>query len=92
MGITGEARTWQTRPGLLYRALADGGMIYDGESEQVHHLNATASLVWERCQGGATSAELAEGLCSRYAVEVAQAQADVERILQYLADARLLQP
>jgi PqqD family protein of HPr-rel-A system len=92
MGMTGEDRVWQVRPGLLYRALVDGGMIYDGESGQVHHLNATAAQVWELCQPGATSAALVEALCRRYAVEDAQAQADVGKILQHFADACLLQP
>lgn len=92
MATIGEERVWQVRPGVLYRALVDGGMIYDGESGQVHHLNATAAQVWEFCQSGATSAALAEALCRRYAVEGTQAQADVGRILHYFADARLLQP
>ncbi|MBI2504935.1 MAG: HPr-rel-A system PqqD family peptide chaperone [Candidatus Latescibacteria bacterium] len=83
---------WQIRPGLLYRSLVDGGMIYDGESGQVHHLNASAAQVWELCRAGATSAVLAAALCSQYEVESAQAQADVRRIIQVFADARLLQP
>ena len=89
---TAGQRVWQVRSGLLYRSLVDGGMIYDGESGQVHHLNGTAAQVWELCQTGATSAALAEALCRRYAVEEPQARADVERILRYLADARLLHP
>ncbi|MCC7261209.1 MAG: HPr-rel-A system PqqD family peptide chaperone [Candidatus Latescibacteria bacterium] len=87
-----EQQVWQARPGLLYRPLVDGGMIYDGESGQVHHLNATAAQVWEGCRNGATREELAAVLCSRYAVEVARAQADVARILEHFAGVRLLQP
>lgn len=85
-------RLWQARSGLLYRSLVDGGMIYDGESGQVHHLNSTAAQVWELCQNGATSAALAAALCRRYEVEETRARADVEQILRYLADARLLHP
>ena len=47
MATADQQRRWRTRPGLLYRALVDGGMIYDGDSGHVHHLNATAVLVWE---------------------------------------------
>ena len=82
----------QVRPDLLYRALVDGGMIYDGAEGQVHHLNTTAAQVWELCQAGATSAALVEALCSRYEVASEEAQADVRRILQVFAAARLLQP
>ena len=82
----------QVRPGLLYRPLVDGGMIYDGAQGQVHHLNASAAQVWELCQAGATSADLIDALRSRYEVGSEQAQADVRRILQSFADAHLLQP
>jgi len=88
----GSPRVWQVRPGLLYRALVDGGMIYDGESGKVHHLNAAAAQVWEGCQRGASAAELAAALCSRYAVESGQAQADVEEVLHYFAGVRLVLP
>jgi PqqD family protein of HPr-rel-A system len=85
-------RVWQARSGLLYRSLVDGGMIYDGESGRVHHLNDAAAQIWELCQGGATSAALAEALCRRYAVEEPRARADVEQVLRRFAEARLLQP
>lgn len=87
-----QQRGWEVRPGLLYRSLVDGGMIYDGERGQVHHLNASAAQVWELCQSGATSAALADALCSRYEVTSEEAQADVRRMLQFFTDARLLQP
>lgn len=80
------------RPGLLYRSLVDGGMIYDGEQGQVHHLNASAAQVWELCQAGTTSAALIDALCSRYEVAGEEAQADVRRVLQFFVDARLLEP
>ena len=91
MVSTGQQRGSQVRPDLLYRALVDGGMIYDGAGGQVHHLNASAAQVWELCQAGATSAALVEALCSRYEVASEEAQADVRRILQFFADAHLLQ-
>lgn len=86
-----QQRKAQVRPDLLYRALVDGGMIYDGAGRQVHHLNASAAQVWELCQAGANSAALVEALCSRYEVASEEAQADVRRILQVFADAGLLQ-
>ena len=87
-----ERCVWRVRQGLLYRALVDGGMIYDGDRAQVHHLNASAALIWEGCQTGATEASLAAALGNRYEVEEAQAQVDVRQILRLLADAGLLQP
>lgn len=92
MASAEEQRGWQARPGVLYRSLVDGGMIYDGARGQVHHLNASAARVWELCQAGTTSAALVDALCSQYEVAGEQAQADVRRILQLFTDARLLRP
>lgn len=36
----------QARSDVLYRELADGGLIYGSTSKQVHHLNETAALAW----------------------------------------------
>lgn len=85
-------KVWQVRADLLYRQLADGGMLYDSASGQVHHLNATAALVWEACQAGKKTAETVAELCRCYEVEIAQAGADVREILQAFVRAELLAP
>ena len=66
---------------MQYRGLADGGMLYDPDTEQIHHLNATAALIWEECAAGRAAAAIAQALCRRFAVESARAAADVERVL-----------
>ncbi len=92
MERTAEERTWQVRADLLYRKLVDGGMLYDGASGQVHHLNATAALVWEACQAGRKTSEMVLALCSRYEVGAARAREDVREVLQAFARAGLLSP
>ena len=79
-------------PGLAYRKLADGGMIYDREKKLVHHLNCTAAHDWEHCQQGDRGDEIAQDLCLRYDVGLQTARADVEMILAEFAAARLIAP
>jgi PqqD family protein of HPr-rel-A system len=81
---------WSAGSGLAYRKLADGGMIYDREKRQVHHLNCTAAHVWEHCQKGGRVDEIAQELCLRYDVDFQIARADVEEVLAELAAARLI--
>lgn len=85
-----DGRRWHTRHGVHYRALVDGGILYDEEEGQVHHLNATAALVWEACQQGATLPELVS--CVRIAYEVAprQAEQDVTSVLGQLEKSGVL--
>ena len=71
--------------------LVDGGMLYDGRHEQVHHFNATAAFVWEACQEGKKTREVVRNLCRLFEVDCQQAQADVEAILEEFAQAQLLQ-
>lgn len=75
---------------LIYRKLVDGGMIYDSQQQQIHHLNATAALVWEACQQGRSAEEIAAELCRQYEVSAEQARADVEKTLETFAAAGLI--
>jgi len=87
-----DEKVWQARADLPYRKLVDGGMVYDGEQKQVHHLNTTAAFVWEACQRGCRTGEIVQGLCRSFAVDSARARADVAEILGRLSAAGLLTP
>lgn len=90
----GEAppRRYRAREDVLYRKLVDGGMVYDSVSTQVHHLNASASLVWESCQeGGGSLDKIAREMCARFEVGETDAEADVAAILAQFAQAALLE-
>jgi len=85
-------KVWLARQGLAYRRLVDGGMIYDADHQQVHHLNSTAAHIWEACQQGCRCGEIARELQRLYAVEPDQARVDVEGILAEFAAVRLVDP
>ena len=87
-----DEKVWQARDDLVYRKLVDGGMLYDGRSRKVHHLNATAARVWEACQQRKKIGEIARELCRSFEVDSERAGRDVEAILEEFASAGLLQP
>ncbi len=80
----------RARSDVLYRELADGGLIYDSTSKQVHHLNQTAALVWRGCQRGAEIGAMVEELMGSYSIDEQTVRADVEETLQRLSDGGLL--
>lgn len=79
------------RPEVTYRGLVDGGMLYDGRTEQVHHLNATAALIWEGRGRGLDDKQLAAALCERFEVDPERALDDVRSVLQAFEAAGLLE-
>lgn len=75
---------------VLYRKLVDGGLIYDGRSGRIHHLNETAAAIWEGCREGVPAHALVERLCERYEVEADVAAGQVRETLERFAESALL--
>ncbi len=85
-----DESTWQVRSGLHYRALIDGGMLYDEREAMVHHLNATAALVWEGCQRGESTRQLVEAISALYSADANLVHADVVAVLSEFVENGLL--
>ena len=60
--MTVEMRPQARTDGLVVRELPDEVLVYDTESHEAHCLNATAALVWRRCNGSSTVSEIAASL------------------------------
>jgi len=61
-------------------------LLLDTESNLIHQLNKTASLIWRKCLEGASSGEIAASLAETFDVEENKARADVERTIdQFMA-------
>ena len=88
----GDGGAVKARSDLLYRELADGAMLYDARSQQVHHLNETAALVWAACARGEAMDQIVAVLCQRYEASVTQARADVQALVGRFGDLDLLLP
>jgi hypothetical protein len=79
------------RDGLVWRRAGDELLVLDLSRSEYLSANATGSLVWERLAEGATRDELAQLLVERFAVDEAQARADVDRLLEQLDAQGLLE-
>ena len=65
-------------------------MIFDQESGALHHLNATAAVVFRFCDGTATMPQLADDLASVFAVPVDEVEPQVRILVGQLRRANLL--
>jgi hypothetical protein len=66
---------------VVFSDLADGSAYF---------LNATARLVWDRCDGRTTTREMATDITREYDVDLERALADVEQVVVRLAESNLL--
>jgi hypothetical protein len=56
----------KTRANLITRSIAGETVILDGVSGKVHTLNATASCIWEACDGVRSPAEIVAQVNARF--------------------------
>ena len=75
--------------GLDVNEVKDGLIVYESESDRVHYLNATASIVFTLCDGSHTAAEMAEVISVAFGLD-GPPDADVDECLQTLAKEGLL--
>lgn len=71
--------------GLMEREVDGEIILLDTESDLIHQLNKTASIIWRKCEEGASPGEIAEALAKDFDVEEHDAKVDVERTLEQLA-------
>ena len=69
--------------GLEINKTKDGYMIYDPAKDRVHHLNHTAVVVLELCDGKTSATRIAEMLRRAYGLSKAPRK-DVDRTLSQL--------
>jgi PqqD family protein of HPr-rel-A system len=66
-------------------------VLFDPRSGNTYRLNQTAAAVWRRCDGRATTREIAEQLAQAYDVESEAALDDVEQLVTLFGQSRLLE-
>ncbi len=91
MGRFDDSTRYHLKDRLSYRKLADGGILYDGKSRQVHHLNATAAFVFEQCRKGKDFSEIVENMCTTFDVKAKLARDDLKTILRDFEEADLFE-
>jgi len=82
------------RPGarsdLVVLELDDELIVYDAAERSLHHLNATATLVWKLCDGTRSVAVIIATIAETAAVDVELVEADVVDLIAGLRTASLL--
>jgi PqqD family protein of HPr-rel-A system len=78
------------RDDLTVVELDGEAVMYDDHSGELHHLNATATLVAELCDGTATIKELSSDISDGFGVPHEQVERQVRTLLRSLRRAGLL--
>jgi PqqD family protein of HPr-rel-A system len=79
------------RVGLRRHELDGEVVLFNPATGGTHHLNASAVTVWTRCDGRATTHELARRQTEDYDVDFETALDDVEQLLALFGEAGLIQ-
>jgi Coenzyme PQQ synthesis protein D (PqqD) len=66
-------------------------LVLDRTQGQLHELNATASYVWQRCDGHTDMAGIAAALAEAFDIDPATAARDVATILRQFETCRLVE-
>jgi hypothetical protein len=66
-------------------------VVLDRQSDLIHQLNPTASYIWNRCDGQASVAEIANQLATTFEIDVNTAVQDVATTVMQLHSLGLLQ-
>lgn len=69
---------------ITAQAVEDETLLLDVAGNNIHQLNATASLVWDNCNGDTDEEQLVRIMLEHYTVEPAIARTDVRNILNQL--------
>ena len=67
-------------------------IVFDRCCGLIHQLNPTARYIWERCDGTATIADIAQHLAEAFGVDPQTAAADVVALIEQLHTLELLAP
>jgi len=78
------------RPDLNERTSEGETLILDRINGQIHHLNPTASYVWNCCDGSSSKA-IAEKLVHAFQIDLATAERDVIVLLSDMKRMNLLE-
>jgi PqqD family protein of HPr-rel-A system len=83
IAVSGSFRP-RKRADVLELDMGDGVVLYDGESRLVHHLNPTASVVWQLADGDATVDQLAIEIAEELSLDLGSTREQVSGLVAEL--------
>jgi PqqD family protein of HPr-rel-A system len=81
--VSGSFRP-RKRSDVLELDMGDGVVLYDGDSRLVHHLNPTASVVWQLADGEASVDQLAREIAEELSLDLAETRQQVAGLVSEL--------
>jgi hypothetical protein len=87
-----QAVTASRRTDLLVRAIDGEMVILDERACKIHQLNATASLIWQCCDGNSTAETIAARVAEQFDCHVETVVEDVRGALCELEALGLIEP
>ena len=66
---------------VLELDMGDGLILYNHDSSLVHHLNPSAALIWQLCDGQASVGELSKEIAEEYGLPGAEVEAQVAEVI-----------
>jgi PqqD family protein of HPr-rel-A system len=71
----------KVRPDLTFVEVDGEGVVYDPETIELHHLNASAALVYQLCDGTGTVKELARDIAEELELPADQTLKQIRRVV-----------
>jgi len=80
------------RADVRVERVAESLVLIDSASGQAHHLNETAALIWDGCNGSTSVDDLVERVLTAFDADSESARRDVLAAIQQFQDLGLLAP
>jgi PqqD family protein of HPr-rel-A system len=80
----------RVRDDLTVVVLDGEAVIYDDRTGDLHHLNSTATIVFQLCDGSGTVPDLSADIADVFSIGADEVQRQVEALVQGFGDAGLL--
>lgn len=78
------------RDGITIQAVGDEMVVLDQDNDQIHQLNATASVILAHCDGEKSDLMIADELVRRFAIDQSVAISDVQTAIAQLRKLELV--
>ena len=85
-----EDKTFHRSESITSRDVEGEMLLVDTQNMQVHQLNRTASVVWEKCDGMHTVGDIIASLINEYDVKPEVAKQEVISLIAQLQDLKLI--
>jgi PqqD family protein of HPr-rel-A system len=81
----------KTRADLTVVELDGEAIVYDDESRKIHHLNPTATIVFNLCDGSATISELSGEIAEAFKLQPDEVERQVRGLLRQFRKEQFLE-